>query len=64
MLAAYEAALQDKEPKVAHAMRDLTADPRVQSVRMFADANISQPPAEDDLDISVWVGSAAVERVW
>ncbi|WP_225726562.1 MULTISPECIES: hypothetical protein [unclassified Nocardia] len=64
VLAAYAAAIQDKEPKVAHAMRDLTTDPRVQSVRIFVDANASQPPAEDDLDTSVWAGSAAVERVW
>ncbi|MEU1985037.1 hypothetical protein [Nocardia sp. NPDC019395] len=44
--AAYRAALADKEPQVVAAMRELSADPQVQSVQFFAEANTARLEAE------------------
>ncbi|KZM70451.1 YbaB/EbfC family nucleoid-associated protein [Nocardia terpenica] len=46
ILAAYRAALRDKEPKTDEAMRELRADPRFEAVSTFVDANAARQQAE------------------
>ncbi|WP_147140060.1 YbaB/EbfC family nucleoid-associated protein [Nocardia ninae] len=46
ILAAYEAAVADKEPQVEAAMRELTEDPQVSSTRIFVEANSARLEAE------------------
>ncbi|WP_069166475.1 hypothetical protein [Nocardia altamirensis] len=46
ILAAYQAALADKEPQVVAAMQELSDDPQVQSVQAFAEANTARHEAE------------------
>ncbi|GAB2652414.1 hypothetical protein GCM10027169_16920 [Gordonia jinhuaensis] len=41
ILAAYEAALRDKQPKVDEAMRDVLSDPHAQAVSTFLETNDS-----------------------
>ncbi|MEG8181250.1 YbaB/EbfC family nucleoid-associated protein [Nocardia terpenica] len=46
VLAAYQEALRDKEPKVDEAMRELRADPRVEAASTFVEANAARSEAE------------------
>ncbi|PXX68537.1 hypothetical protein DFR70_102219 [Nocardia tenerifensis] len=46
IIEAYQAALRDKEPKAAAAMRELNADARLRSVRTFTEANSARLEAE------------------
>ncbi|ATL66275.1 hypothetical protein [Nocardia terpenica] len=46
ILAAYQAALRDKEPKVEEAMRELHADPRVEAASTFVQANTARSEAD------------------
>ncbi|KZM70900.1 YbaB/EbfC family nucleoid-associated protein [Nocardia terpenica] len=46
ILAAYQEALRDKEPKVDEAMRELRADPRVEAASTFVQANVARSEAE------------------
>ncbi|MEU7140552.1 hypothetical protein ABZ942_13965 [Nocardia sp. NPDC046473] len=46
IIEAYQAALRDKEPQVAAAMRELNADSRFRSVRTFTEANSARLEAE------------------
>lgn len=52
VIAAYQAALDDKQPKVDAAVRELMADPRAEAISTFVQANstasesVQQRPAE------------------
>lgn len=46
ILAAYEAAIQDKQPKLEEATRELRADPRFEAISTFAQANSAQEETE------------------
>ncbi|MEG8181927.1 hypothetical protein GZH49_25860 [Nocardia terpenica] len=46
ILAAYQEALRDKEPKIDEAMRELRADPRVEAASTFVQANAARSEAE------------------
>ncbi|MFI9400597.1 hypothetical protein [Nocardia sp. NPDC052316] len=46
ILAAYAAAVADKQPQVEAAMRELTEDPQVSSTRIFVEANSARLEAE------------------
>lgn len=52
VIAAYQAALNDKQPKVDAAVRELMADPRAEAISTFVQANsnasapVQQRPAE------------------
>ncbi|WP_216893619.1 YbaB/EbfC family nucleoid-associated protein [Nocardia alni] len=46
ILAAYQAALADKQPKVDEVMRELHADPRFEAVSTFTEANAARVEAE------------------
>ncbi|ATL68169.1 hypothetical protein GZH49_14755 [Nocardia terpenica] len=46
ILAAYKAALRDKEPKTDEAMRELRADPRFEAVSTFVEANAARQEAD------------------
>jgi hypothetical protein len=58
ILAAYRAALQDLQPKLEDAIRELRRDPRLEAISSFAEANqgrleadrIRQQQVEDDDD--------------
>ncbi len=54
VIAAYQAALADKQPKVDAAVRELMADPRAEAISTFVEAN----RAEQELDQSRGVRDA------
>jgi len=45
ILAAYNAALADKQPQVDEAVRELVADPRFEAVSTFTEANAARADA-------------------
>ncbi|WP_024800131.1 YbaB/EbfC family nucleoid-associated protein [Nocardia sp. BMG51109] len=46
IVAAYNAALADKQPQVDEAVQDLRSDPRFEAISTFADANAVRDEAE------------------
>ncbi|MFI6999943.1 YbaB/EbfC family nucleoid-associated protein [Nocardia sp. NPDC050175] len=64
ILAAYEAAVLDKQPQVEEAMRELTEDPQVSSARIFADANAARLEGERRGQDAHSTGSGRFESGW